>query len=251
MIAGAFAWWQLNRAPPAPQPSASQAVDGGRKTNQRAYQFYLDGKFHRSRRDVNGNPQAIASFEAALREDPYFADAYAALSETYTGSGTQQQMKLATAMEQARSTALRAIELNPKLAAGHSSLGAVIMYYDFDYAAAEKQFVEARAADGSYARLWYGYGLLRAFQGRTDEALDYIGRARELEPMTLLYGAGTRTCSTTRTRTRRRSNTYARCWHRSRASTRYAPSSFALCSRPATSKVRWSNCRCAIRTSRC
>jgi Flp pilus assembly protein TadD len=38
--------------------------------------------------------------------------------------------------------------------------------------------------------MWYSYGLLRAFQGRTDEALDYIGRARELEPMTLLYGSG-------------------------------------------------------------
>jgi tetratricopeptide (TPR) repeat protein len=99
-------------------------------------------------------------------------------------------MKLAAAMEQARSTALRAIELDPQLAAGHSSLGLVMMYYDFDYAAAEKQFVEARAADSSYARMWYAYGLLRAFQGRTDEALDYIGRARELEPMTLLYGSG-------------------------------------------------------------
>jgi tetratricopeptide (TPR) repeat protein len=93
-------------------------------------------------------------------------------------------------MEQARSAALRAIELEPKLAAGHSALGTIIMYYDFDYAAAEKQFIEARAADERYARLWYGYGLLRAFQGRTDDALDYIGRARELEPMTLLYTAG-------------------------------------------------------------
>jgi tetratricopeptide (TPR) repeat protein len=190
VIAGAFVWWQLNRTPPAQQPSVSQTADGGRKANQRAYQFYLDGKFHRSRRDVNGNPQAIASFQAALREDPYFADAWAALSETFIGSGTQHHMKLAPAMEQARSGALRAIELDPKVAAGHSSLGTVMMYYDFDHAAAEKHFVEARAADDRYARMWYGYGLLRAFQGRTDEALDYIGRARELEPMTLLYAAG-------------------------------------------------------------
>ena len=190
LVIGAFTAWQLYGLFPADQPAPSQAADVGRKTNQRAYQFYLDGKFHRSRRDVNGNPQAIASFQAALREDPYFADAWAALAETYTGNATQQHMKLAAAMEQARSTALRAIELDPRVAAGHSSLGAVLMYYDFDYAAAENQFVAARAADDRYARLWYGYGLLRAFQGRTDEALDYMGRARELEPMTLLYGAG-------------------------------------------------------------
>lgn len=190
LVMGAFTAWQIYGLFPADQPAPSQAADVRRKTNQRAYQFYLDGKFHRSRRDVNANPQAIASFQAALREDPYFADAWAALSETYTGNATQQHMKLAEAMEQARSTALRAIELDPKVAAGHSSLGVVLMYYDFDYAAAENQFVEARAADDRYARLWYGYGLLRAFQGRTDEAFDYMGRARELEPMTLLYGAG-------------------------------------------------------------
>lgn len=189
VVLAIFAAWQFYLFAQE-QPSAGPTADVVRKTNQRAYQFYLDGKFHRSRRDVNGNPQAIASFQAALREDPHFADAWAALSETYIGNGTQQHTLLAEAMEQARSAALRAIELDPKLAGGHSSLATVMMYYDFDYAAAEKQFVEARAADDRYARLWYGFGLLRAFQGRTDEALDYLGRARELEPMTLLYGAG-------------------------------------------------------------
>jgi DNA-binding winged helix-turn-helix (wHTH) protein/tetratricopeptide (TPR) repeat protein len=190
VIVAAAAWWQTHRAPASSTPATPSAENGRRTTNQRAYHLYLDGKFHRSRRDVNGNPLAIERFQAALREDPYFAEAWAALSETYIGTGTQQQMPLAEAMEQARSSALRAIELDPHLAAGHSALGTVIMYYDFDYAAAEKQFIEARTADERYARLWYGYGLLRAFQGRTDEAVDYIGRARELEPMTLLYTAG-------------------------------------------------------------
>jgi DNA-binding winged helix-turn-helix (wHTH) protein/tetratricopeptide (TPR) repeat protein len=190
LVAGAAAWWQTHRAPASPPSTPAHIENIGRTTNQRAYELYLDGKFHRSRRDVNGNPLAIERFQAALREDPYFAQAWAALSETYAGVGTQQQMPLAQAMEQARSAALRAIELDPKLAAGHSALGIVNMYYDFDYAAAEKQFIEARTADERYARLWYAYGLLRAFQGRTDEALDYVGRAREVEPMTLLYTAG-------------------------------------------------------------
>jgi DNA-binding winged helix-turn-helix (wHTH) protein/tetratricopeptide (TPR) repeat protein len=192
LLAAAFVWRQAHQDPPvqASTPGPTGTDTAARTTNQRAYQLYLDGKFHRSRRDVNGNPLAIERFEAALREDPYFAEAWAALAETYIGVGTQQQMPLAAAMEQARSAALRAIELDPKLAAGHSALGAVIMYYDLDYAAAEKEFVAARAADERYARLWYGYGLLRAFQGRTDEALDYLGRARELEPMTLLYTQG-------------------------------------------------------------
>jgi tetratricopeptide (TPR) repeat protein len=188
LLAAAVSWLQLHRPAPAPQASSTARPDEvGRRTSQRAYELYLNGKFHRSRRDVNGNPLAIENFQAALREDPYFAEAWAALSETYAGTGTQQQMPLAPAMEQARTAALRAIGLNPKLAAGHTAHGLVLMYYDADYAAAEKEFLAARALDDHYARLWHGYAVLRGFQGRTDEALDYIGRARELEPMTLIY----------------------------------------------------------------
>jgi DNA-binding winged helix-turn-helix (wHTH) protein/tetratricopeptide (TPR) repeat protein len=190
LLAASIAWWQADPAsPPSDEPTTLRTDAVRRSTSQRAYELYLNGKFHRSRRDVNGNPLAIENFRVALREDPYFAEAWAAMSETYVGMGTQQQMPLTAAMEQARSTALRAIELNPKLAAGHTALGLVILYYDSDYPAAEKEFLKARAADERYARLWHGFAVLRGFQGRTDEAFDYVGRARELEPMTLLYGA--------------------------------------------------------------
>jgi tetratricopeptide (TPR) repeat protein len=186
--AGALAWWY---ARPAPAVLEAPAIEnaGSRQTNQRAYELYLNGKFHRSRRDVNGGPQAIESFQAALREDPYFADAWAALSETYTGAGMTQQIPIDEAIAQARAAALRAIELDPKLAAGHSALAVIKLHFDFDYAAAEKELLAARAADERYARMWHTYGLLRGYQGRTDEAQQYFGRARELEPMTLLYSA--------------------------------------------------------------
>jgi predicted Zn-dependent protease len=39
------------------------------------------------------------------------------------------------------------------------------------------------------ARMWHTWGLLRGYQGRLDEAFEYIGRAREIEPTSLLYTA--------------------------------------------------------------
>jgi DNA-binding winged helix-turn-helix (wHTH) protein/tetratricopeptide (TPR) repeat protein len=188
-LAFAVVWWQAQQPRELTGPVA-RASDGPRRTsNQRAYELYLNGKFNRSRRDVAGGPQAIANFQAALREDPYFAEAWAALAETYIGEGLTQHMPIDKAMEQARTAALRAIELDAKLASGHAALAAVMLHYDFDYAGAEKELLAARAADQSYSRTWHSHGLLRGYQGRTDEALDYLGRARELEPMTLLYSA--------------------------------------------------------------
>ncbi len=188
-IVAGVAWWQAQRPTTLMGPVAQLSDGAGRSTNQHAYELYLNGKFHRSRRDVNGGPEAIKNFEAALREDPNFAEAWAALAETYTGAGITQQMPIDEAITQARTAALRAIELDPKLASGHSALGTIILHYDFDYAGAEEELLIARAADDHYSRTWHTYGLLRGYQGRTDEAFQYLGRARELEPMTLLYSA--------------------------------------------------------------
>ena len=185
-IAG-LTWW--SRGPTPMQPAESPAPvspEPHRTSSQRAYELYLNGKFERSRRDVAGG-KAIEYFEAALKEDPYFVDAWAALSETYIGAGINQQIPVSVAMEKGRGAALRAIELDPKSAAGHSALGVIAMNYDLDYAKAEEHFLTTRAVDEKYARMWHALGLLRAYQGRVDEAFTYVGRARELESTQLLY----------------------------------------------------------------
>ena len=186
LLAG-IVWWQAQQPRTLMGPVAQFGDSGGRSTNQRAYELYLDGKFQRSRRDVNGGPAAIASLQAALREDPYFAEAWAALAETYTGAGITQSMPIDEAIKQARTAALRAVELDPKLASGHAALAAIMLHYDYDYAGVEQELIAARAADDRYSRTWHTFGLLRGYQNRTDEAFNYLGRARELEPMTLLY----------------------------------------------------------------
>jgi serine/threonine-protein kinase len=185
---GGLVWWLRGPRPPiiAPQIEAREA-EPRRTSSQRAYELYLNGKFHRSRRDIAGSQLAIQSFEDALKEDPYFVDAWAALSETYVGAGINQQMPVTDAMEKGRTAALRAIELDTDSAAGHSALAVIAMNYDLDYAKAEKDFVAARDSDESYARMWHGFGLLRAYQGRVEEAFQYFGRARELESTQLLY----------------------------------------------------------------
>jgi DNA-binding winged helix-turn-helix (wHTH) protein/tetratricopeptide (TPR) repeat protein len=184
----ALLWWPRTPRLELPMHEAGAVDTEPRRTsNQRAYELYLNGKFHRSRRDISGNSLALQSFEAALKEDPYFVDAWGALSETYTGAGITQQMPVVDAMEKARAAALRAIELDSKSPSGHAALAVIEMNYDLDYAGAEREFQLAKAADESYGRLWHGWGLLRGYQGRVEEAYAYLGRARELEPMTLLY----------------------------------------------------------------
>jgi tetratricopeptide (TPR) repeat protein len=135
------------------------------------------------------NAPVIELFEAALKEDPHFADAWAALSETYLGATIRQAVKSADGIERARRAALRAVELAPDSVNAQTALANVYATFDRDYEKAEKHFELARALDASYGRLWHHYGMMRLYQGRLDDALSYVARAREIEPMTLLYSS--------------------------------------------------------------
>src|SRR4029079_3008768 len=113
-----------------------------------------------------------------LQEDPYYADAWAALAETYAGEAMSQRMQTVPAYEQARSAALRAIELDDTLGHGYAALAHIAMMYDHDLAKAELELKRALALDPTYARGWHALAILRAFQARLPEALDAMRRAR-------------------------------------------------------------------------
>lgn len=175
---------------PAIAPASTTApIVARRTTSVRAYEHYLQGIFHRSRRDVDGTPQAITELKAAIAEDPEYAEAWAGLSDTYIGAAIGHSIPASQAFEQSLAAARRSVELDPGLAETHTALGQIHMFYQRDYAAAEAAFAQARAANERYARLWHHLAMLRGFQGRPDEALAAVRRARELEPMTLLYSA--------------------------------------------------------------
>jgi DNA-binding winged helix-turn-helix (wHTH) protein len=178
--------------PPAPSarpPVSMPAQVPRRTTSERAYEHYLQGIFNRSRRDINGTDLALGNFDAALKEDPYYADAWAGLAETLSGAAMTQYMPTVQAYEQARSAALRAIELDEKLGHGHAALAHIALMFDRDLAKAEAEIERAKELDPAYSRNWHSLGILRVFQNRLPEGLDAIRRARELEPMTLLYNS--------------------------------------------------------------
>lgn len=185
---------QTHRPPETPAPAHGVNAPGAapiprRTTSERAYDLYLQGIFNRSRRDINGTDLALANFDAALKEDPYYADAWAALAETWSGAAMTQILPTAPTYEKARSAALRSIELDAGLGHGHAALAHIAMMYDHDLARAEAELATAKMLDPNYSRAWHSLAILRSFQGRLPEAMDAMRRARELEPMTLLYAS--------------------------------------------------------------
>jgi DNA-binding winged helix-turn-helix (wHTH) protein/tetratricopeptide (TPR) repeat protein len=187
---GVLAWvsWPGQKGPPA-VAAAPSSQHPRRTTSERAYDLYLQGIFNRSRRDTNGTELALANFEAALEADPHYADAWAGLADTLSGLAMTMQSPAVPTYERAKTAALRSVELDDELGSGHAALAHIYLMFDRDFARAEAEIELARTLEPNHARTWHTLAMLRAFQGRLPEALDAIRRARELEPMTLLYNS--------------------------------------------------------------
>jgi DNA-binding winged helix-turn-helix (wHTH) protein/tetratricopeptide (TPR) repeat protein len=181
-------WWVDRHRLPA-ESDVATLVAPRRTASTTAYEHYLDGINQRSKRDINSLPQTIAAFEAAVRDDPAYAEAWAALATSLTGAALWQQGLTVPLLDRARDAAERAVKLDESLAEGHAALGQLYAMYTRDLSAADRELTRALALDDKLARAWYVVGILRAFQGRPEEALAAMRRACELEPTTLQFSS--------------------------------------------------------------
>jgi len=166
-------------------------VEAGAKPHHvpsvRAQELYLEALSLRSRRDIESNAMAREKVEAALKEDPEYSQAWAALADLNSAALIRQLVKPADGIPKARAAAERAIALDDQLAEGHYSLANILLDHYKDFAGAKVEFDRAFAITDKSGRLWHHFSMWHAHQGHVEEALAAMRRARELEPMTLLY----------------------------------------------------------------
>jgi serine/threonine-protein kinase len=153
-----------------------------------AYELYLRGRYHWNERSVPGLQRGMELFRQALELDPELALAWAGLADSYLVLKTYGVVGADEGAARAREAAERALELE-ELAEAHASLGAVSADYDYDFARAEEHFRRAIALEPGYVTAHYWYAQLLADLGRTEEAVRFARRARELDPLSLLASA--------------------------------------------------------------
>ena len=151
-----------------------------------AYDLYLKGRYFWNRRTAVGFEQAVAHFQRAAEKDPTFARAYAGLADSYALTSSYNFGPPKELIPKARSAALRALELDDRLAEAHTSLALIDEDYDWDWGAAEKEFRRAIQLNPNYATAHQWYAELLSFEGRFDQALAESERARQLDPLSLI-----------------------------------------------------------------
>jgi tetratricopeptide (TPR) repeat protein len=90
------------------------------------------------------------------------------------------------AFPKAKAAAIKASELNERLAEAHNALAFATLSFDWDWAAAEWIFMRAFEINPHFATARHWYGFCLGMLGRVDEALIEVRRALELDPYSLI-----------------------------------------------------------------
>ncbi len=175
---GSAAVWQIR--------SHEEKRQSAHQPNPQAQDLYIRGRYIMDRQTEPALRESIDCFEQAIVIDPQFAAAYAGIADAYNVLAQYGYMAPAEGMQKARSSAERAIALDPLSAEGHVSLAAVIEAYDWNWGAAEHEYQRALQLNPwlPAAHLWYGMFLRD--QGRIEEAMPELRRAAQMEPFSVL-----------------------------------------------------------------
>lgn len=167
------------------EPSTQLRASNERTVQTDAYEAYLKGRFFWNKRSLQSLQQAVKYFQQAIALDPTYARAYAGLAESYAIMGYMVRPSNEQALK-GRAAARRAIELDDQLPEAHTALGFIAENHDWDWQTAEKEYRRAIQLNPNYATGHQLYAECLALQGRFDEAFPEIGRARELDPLSLI-----------------------------------------------------------------
>jgi Tfp pilus assembly protein PilF len=150
-----------------------------------AYHLYLRGRYFWNQRSPDSLKKAIDYFEQALHEDPNYALAHASLAETYVVMADHALEPPKEALLKIEFEAQKALAIDPTVAEAHAALAIIKHKFLWDQPAAEEGLRRALELKPSYATAHQWYGLFLTCVGRADEGLREIGKAQELDPLSL------------------------------------------------------------------
>jgi len=164
-------------------PRQQSRITENRRTNTRAYDAYLRGRYLWNQRNKEAISRALGYFQEAVRDDPEFALGYSGLADCYwVGWGVNNNFK------QAEEYSRQALSLEPDLAEAHVSLG-MANFYQYNLTVADSEFSRALDLNPNYAMAHHARSAYLLSLGRAANALEENDRARQLDPFSIPINA--------------------------------------------------------------
>jgi len=169
------------------------------KSTPEAHNEYLLGNQFYYRPNYQNYVRAKAAYERAVKLDPDYAEAWAALAMAsyWVADGAESVAAISKGFYEAMSYAEKSLALDPDLADGYLARGFVRGITGFDWEGSRADLVRALKINPSAAEAHRAYARLLASLGRLPEAVEEARRATEIDPLSAASWAslGYLTCS--------------------------------------------------------
>jgi TolB-like protein/Tfp pilus assembly protein PilF len=153
--------------------------------SREAYQLYLRAAFHWSKWTPEGVQKCLDYCRQALKIDPAYAPAHAHISTAFGLMGIFGYLRPRDAFARGKVAALKALEIDEGLAEAHLALATILLYFEWDWPGAEKEYRRAIQISPSSSDPHWGYADWYLVMGRYDEAMAEAQTAVQLDPLSI------------------------------------------------------------------
>lgn len=153
-----------------------------------AHNLYLIGLQQYSHFTAPEMVRANENLRRAVERDPHYLPALYAYGRSFLAmSAGFGQVPPQEAFPRVREMADRILALDPESGEGMLLRGTALAWYDWDWAAAEREYLRGIAAAPSLGEIHVLYALLLQMTGRTDSAIAENERGIALDPLSLRH----------------------------------------------------------------
>jgi serine/threonine-protein kinase len=154
--------------------------------NSEVYELYLKGRYYLNKFTTESWAKAIGFLEEAIRLEPDYAPAHAAIAIYWSGIWYYSLRSPQEIVPKWKAAASRALEIDSDLSDAHLSMANIRFYYERNWNEAEQEYKRAIELNPGNADAHWCYGLFLVSREQFDQAFSEGEKARELDPLAVL-----------------------------------------------------------------
>jgi TolB-like protein/DNA-binding winged helix-turn-helix (wHTH) protein len=165
-------------------PEQRQRIFRSQAVSPDAYQLYLKGRHYQLKDTPEDLKKSRDYYEQAIDAEPGYALAYQGLAQYYGYMGWAGEIPPSEAGAKQEAAVTRALELDPSLGLAHCEMGAVKLFYKWDWENSKNETQRCITLSPNEAQPHFFYALYLRTMRRVDDAVREAQRAEDIDPLT-------------------------------------------------------------------
>jgi TolB-like protein/Tfp pilus assembly protein PilF/predicted Ser/Thr protein kinase len=167
-------------------PAEMSRLGASRRVDPEAYEAYLRGMYYLYKFTPEGFEKGLSYLHEAVDKDPADPLPYAGLALGYELIGHAAEPQ---AFRRTKSLALKALEIDNNLGEAHEAIAEIALYWDWDWAAAERSFKQALELNPNLPAAHAHNSWYLLLIGKNEQSIKEMTTASDLDPLNPTYPA--------------------------------------------------------------